>query len=449
MTDRFRRLGLRRSVKFDVGVSLDQLVRMMEDLHLSIKELTKGKMHLPVYRALYLDKMLEGQEGGKADLRKMDLLKADLLITSYDLLKRDIAVYDEVTFRFEIIDEAQYIKTHTTAAAKSVKLIRSVTKFALTGTPIENRLSELWSIFDYLMPGFLFAYDSFRTQMEVPIVKNEDEEVLERLHKMIAPFILRRIKRDVLWDLPDKLEKIRYAGMESKQQKLYDAQVIRMRNDLKKQSDTDFKRSKIEILSELMKIWQICCDPLLCYTNYDGESAKTELCMELLRSLMDGGHRTLVFSQFTSMLEILERRLTEEKIPYYVITGSTEKEERIKRVKAFDEGNVPVFLISLKAGGTGLNLVGADSVIHFDPWWNTAAENQASDRAHRIGQTKVVTVYKLVAKGTIEERILALQQQKAKLAQDVLSGEGVGSAVLSREDLMEILGGESHLSAER
>ena len=165
--------------------------------------------------------------------------------------------------------------------------------------------------------------------------------------------------------------------------------------------------------------------------------------MELLRSLMDGGHRTLVFSQFMSMLEILERCLTEEKIPYYVITGSTEKEERIKRVKAFNEGNVPVFLISLKAGGTGLNLVGADSVIHFDPWWNTAAENQASDRAHRIGQTKVVTVYKLVAKGTIEEKILALQQQKAKLAQDVLSGEGVGSAVLSREDLMEILGGES------
>lgn len=220
MTDRFRRLGLRRSVKFDVGVSLDQLVRMMEDLHLSIKELTKGKMHLPAYRALYLDKMLEGQENGKADLRKTDLLKtdllkADLLITSYDLLKRDIAEYDEVTFRFEIIDEAQYIKTHTTAAAKSVKLIRAVTKFALTGTPIENRLSELWSIFDYLMPGFLFAYDSFRTQMEVPIVKNEDEEVLERLHKMIAPFILRRIKRDVLRDLPDKLEEIRYAGTEN------------------------------------------------------------------------------------------------------------------------------------------------------------------------------------------------------------------------------------------
>lgn len=220
MTDRFRRLGLRRSVKFDVGVSLDQLVRMMEDLHLSIKELTKGKMHLPAYRALYLDKMLEGQENGKADLRKTDLLKtdllkADLLITSYDLLKRDIAEYDEVTFRFEIIDEAQYIKTHTTAAAKSVKLIRSVMKFALTGTPIENRLSELWSIFDYLMPEFLFAYDSFRTQMEVPIVKNEDEEVLERLHKMIAPFILRRIKRDVLRDLPDKLEEIRYAGMEN------------------------------------------------------------------------------------------------------------------------------------------------------------------------------------------------------------------------------------------
>lgn len=350
----------------DYDESLDQLVRMMEDLHLSIKELTKGKMHLPAYRALYLDKMLEGQEGGKADLRKMDLLKADLLITLYDLLKRDIAVYDEVTFRFEIIDEAQYIKTHTTAAAKSVKLIRSVTKFALTGTPIENRLSELWSIFDYLMPGFLFAYDSFRTQMEVPIVKNEDEEVLERLHKMIAPFILRRIKRDVLWDLPDKLEEIRYAGMESKQQKLYDAQVIRMRNDLKKQSDTDFKRSKIEILSELMKIRQICCDPLLCYTNYNEESAKTELCMELLRSLMDGGHRTLVFSQFT-MLEILESRLTEEKIPYYVITGSTEKEERIKRVKAFNEGNVPAFSDFIESGRNRAEPRGGEQRHSFRP----------------------------------------------------------------------------------
>ncbi len=610
MTDRFRRLGLRRNLQFDVGISLEsnlldlsvtarelseeemlqvlyqyqkkrrfivlkngdflkieendslrRLTQMMEDLHLSVKELTKGKMHLPAYRALYLDKMLEEQDGFYSDrdrhfkelikgfktvadsdyevpqhlkkilrpyqkegyrwIRTLDhygfggilademglgktlqvlavleavkkeedkiegiahtslvvcpaslvynwleearrfapsLLavtvagtaedrrkiirnagEADLLITSYDLLKRDVAEYDGQQFRFEILDEAQYIKTHTTAAAKSVKLIRAVTRLALTGTPIENRLSELWSIFDYLMPGFLFAYDHFRTQMELPIVKNEDAEIMERLHHMIGPFILRRNKRDVLKDLPDKLEEIRYAGMAGKQQKLYDAQVIRMRNDLKQQDENDFRRSKIEILAELTRIRQICCDPSLCYTNYDGESAKTDLCLELLHSLMDGGHRTLLFSQFTSMLDILRSRLDEEKIPYYIITGSTAKEERLKLVKAFNENEIPVFLISLKAGGTGLNLVGADSVIHYDPWWNTAAEDQASDRAHRIGQKNVVTVYKLVVKGTIEEKIVALQKQKAKLAGDILSGEGMGSASLSREDLLEIL----------
>jgi SNF2 family DNA or RNA helicase len=309
----------------------------------------------------------------------------------------------------------------------------------LTGTPIENRLSELWSIFDYLMPGFLFSYDSFRNQIEIPIVKNENADILERLHRMIGSFILRRNKRDVLKDLPDKLEEIRYAGMTGKQQELYDAQVIRMRNNLKDQDENDFRKSKIEVLAELMRIRQICCDPSLCYTNYDGESAKTDLCMELLRNLMDGGHRTLLFSQFTSMLEILQKRLDVENIPYYTITGSTSKEERLRLVKAFNENEIPVFLISLKAGGTGLNLVGADSVIHYDPWWNTAAEDQASDRAHRIGQKNVVTVYKLVVKGTIEEKIVALQQQKAKLASDILGGESIGSASLSREDLLEIL----------
>lgn len=243
----------------------------------------------------------------------------------------------------------------------------------------------------------------------------------------------------MLKDLPDKLEEIRYAGMTGKQQKLYDAQVIRMRNDLKQQDDNDFRRSKIEILAELMRIRQLCCDPSLCYTNYDGDSAKTDLCMELLHNLMDGGHRTLLFSQFTSMLEILQKRLEEENIPYYLITGSTAKEERIRLVKEFNRNDIPVFLISLKAGGTGLNLVGADSVIHYDPWWNTAAEDQASDRAHRIGQKNVVTVYKLVVKGTIEEKIVALQKQKARLADDILGGEGVGSARLTREDLLEIL----------
>lgn len=364
----------------------------------------------------------------------------DVLVTSYDLLKRDIVEYEECRFVYQVLDEAQYIKNHVTAASKAVKILHSRTRFALTGTPIENRLSELWSIFDYLMPGFLYGYEVFKKELETPIAKNRDEEATKRLKKMVSPFILRRLKQEVLKDLPDKLEETRLARMEDKQQKLYDAQVVHMRKLLKAQSDENFQKNKLRVLAELTKIRQVCCDPTLYLENYNGGSAKREACMDLVRSAIEGEHRILLFSQFTTMLELLEEDLTAEKIPYYKITGATSKEKRIELVRRFNEGDTPVFLISLKAGGTGLNLTGADVVIHYDPWWNLAVQNQATDRAHRIGQKKVVSVYRLIVKDSIEEKILQMQEAKKNLADEILSGETGGLAGLSREQLLELIG---------
>ena len=363
----------------------------------------------------------------------------DVLVTSYDLLKRDIHFYEECRFAYQVIDEAQYIKNHTIAAAKAVKVIKSVHRFALTGTPIENRLSELWSIFDYLMPGFLYSYETFRKELEIPIAKHQDEQALARLQKMTAPFILRRRKEDVLKDLPEKLEEVRYVRLEGEQQKLYDGQVVHIQTMLAEQSGEDFNRKKLQLLAELTHLRQICCDPALCFEQYQGDAAKLEACLELVKSAIDGGHRILLFSQFTSMLEILKQRLIGEGIDYYTITGATPKEERIRLVKKFNSGDVPIFLISLKAGGVGLNLTGADVVIHYDPWWNLAAQNQATDRAHRIGQTKKVTVYKLIAKNTVEEKILKLQETKRDLADQVINGAGTSLSSMSKEELLELL----------
>lgn len=244
----------------------------------------------------------------------------------------------------------------------------------------------------------------------------------------------------MLKDLPDKLEETRLARMEDKQQKLYDAQVVHMRKLLKAQSDENFQKNKLRVLAELTKIRQVCCDPTLYLENYNGGSAKREACMDLVRSAIEGEHRILLFSQFTTMLELLEEDLTAEKIPYYKITGATSKEKRIELVRRFNEGDTPVFLISLKAGGTGLNLTGADVVIHYDPWWNLAVQNQATDRAHRIGQKKVVSVYRLIVKDSIEEKILQMQEAKKNLADEILSGETGGLAGLSREQLLELIG---------
>lgn len=363
----------------------------------------------------------------------------DVIITSYDLLKRDIAEYEDKKFTIQVIDEAQYIKNHTTSAAKAVKVIQSKVRFALTGTPIENRLSELWSIFDYLMPGYLYTYETFRREMETPITKNKDENAAQRLRNMISPFILRRLKENVLQDLPEKMEEVRVVKFDSEQQKLYDGQVVHIRQLLEKGSEDDFNKNKLQVLAELTRIRQICCDPTLLFENYSGGSAKRDLCLDLVRGAIEGEHKILIFSQFTTMLELLEHDLTKEGIAYYKITGDTPKAKRLQYVKEFNENKVPVFLISLKAGGTGLNLTGADIVIHYDPWWNLAVQNQATDRAHRIGQTKKVSVYKLIAKDSIEEKIVKMQETKKNLANEILSGEMGGIAALSKEELLELI----------
>lgn len=363
----------------------------------------------------------------------------DVLITSYDMLKRDIARYDNLHFHYQIIDEAQYIKNHRTQAARSVCSIHSVTRFALTGTPIENRLSELWSIFEYLMPGFLYPYAYFRSELEQPIVENKDQIAATRLQQLVRPFIMRRLKTDVLKELPDKLEHAVYAQMTDEQNKLYTANTLKLQKDLEQQSDSMFKTSKIQILAELTKLRQLCCDPSLIYQNYHGGSAKLDTCIQLIENAMAGGHKILLFSQFTSMLDVIERRLKAERILYYRLDGSTKSEQRTRLVNAFNENKIPVFLISLKAGGTGLNLTGADIVIHYDPWWNAAAQNQATDRAHRIGQTHTVTVYKLIARHTIEEKILELQENKKTLSDQILSEKGVTASQLTKEELLKLL----------
>ena len=366
----------------------------------------------------------------------------DILLTSYDLLKRDISEYEGYKFRCEIIDEAQYIKNANTQAAKAVKEVQADFRLALTGTPVENRLSELWSIFDYLMPGFLYSYKKFREEVEIPAVQNSDEDAMKRLQKMIRPFVLRRLKKEVLTDLPDKLEENMFVQLTGEQQKLYDAHVKRMMLMLDKQSEEEFKTSKITILAELTKLRQICCDPSLIFADYKAVSAKVDMCLNMISNAVESGHKILLFSQFTTMLDHLAKRLEEEKISYYMLTGSTSKEKRAQMVENFNTDDTQVFCISLKAGGTGLNLTAADIVIHFDPWWNLAVQNQATDRAHRIGQKNVVNVYKLIVKDTIEENILKLQEKKRELADQILEGEGLNGGSFTKEELMELLSGK-------
>ena len=382
---------------------------------------------------------------GTAAERRQILAEADsedILLTSYDLLKRDISEYEEYKFRCEIIDEAQYIKNANTQAAKAVKEVQADFRLALTGTPVENRLSELWSIFDYLMPGFLYSYKKFREEVEIPAVQNSDEDAMKRLQKMIRPFVLRRLKKEVLTDLPDKLEENMFVQLTGEQQKLYDAHVKRMMLMLDKQSEEEFKTSKITILAELTKLRQICCDPSLIFTDYKADSAKVDMCLNMISNAVESGHKILLFSQFTTMLDHLAKRLEEEKISYYMLTGSTGKEKRAQMVENFNTDDTQVFCISLKAGGTGLNLTAADIVIHFDPWWNLAVQNQATDRAHRIGQKNVVNVYKLIVKDTIEENILKLQEKKRELADQILEGEGLNGGSFTKEELMELLSGK-------
>ncbi len=382
--------------------------------------------------------VITGDAAARAELLRL-ANAYDVVITSYDMLKRDIEHYAGKKFRYHVLDEAQYIKNHNTQNAKAVKAVVSRQRFALTGTPIENRLSELWSIFDFLMPGFLFGYTKFRDKLETPIVKNGDEDALEQLSRMSAPFILRRLKKDVLRELPAKTETVLYTTMETPQRQTYLANLAQARQQLRTEDAAGSENGKLAILAVLTRLRQICCDPSLCYENYEGGSAKLECCIELLKEAAATGHKVLLFSQFTSMLAILRDRLEAEGLRYYLLQGSTSKEQRAAMVDSFNRDDTEVFLISLKAGGTGLNLTGADVVIHFDPWWNLSAQNQATDRAHRIGQKNSVQVYKLIAKDTIEEKILRLQETKQDLAEAVIrQGEGLLSA-LTREQLLELL----------
>ncbi|MGH4122173.1 MAG: DEAD/DEAH box helicase [Clostridium sp.] len=361
----------------------------------------------------------------------------DVIITTYNLLKRDSESYKGLEFDYCILDEAQNIKNPRSQNAMAVKEIVAKTRFALSGTPIENSLMDLWSIFDFIMPGYL--YDEKRFSVRYHKKLKESPEILEDLNRLIKPFILRRRKKDVLKELPDKIEKQLVVSLEEEQKKVYKTYANHAMELIEnKVKNDEFKSSKIEILSYITKLRQLCLDPTVLMNDYSGGSAKIEALVELLHKSIEEEHRVLVFSQFTSVLRNIQNRLIAEGISFSYLDGSVPSEKRMNLVKAFNCGENSVFLISLKAGGTGLNLTSADVVVHFDPWWNPAVEEQATDRAHRIGQKNVVKVIKIIAKGTIEEKILSLQEEKKKLISSLMGDElssGEGFAALSEEEI--------------
>lgn len=350
-----------------------------------------------------------------------DAKDADIVVTSYALIRRDFEKYKDIKFNYCFVDEAQHIKNHNTLNSKTVKNIKAKGYFALTGTPVENSLTELWSIFDFTMPGYLNNQSKFSSRYEMPIVKNSDKTALKELSRHISPFIMRRLKKDVLLELPEKIESRMMCNMTSEQSKLYDAYLLKARNEFEQEVSTSgFEKSQIKILALLTRLRQLCCHPALFLDNYKGKSGKMEMLLEILEDAKQGGHRVLIFSQFTSMLEMIKDKLAKENISNFYLYGGTKAQDRMDMVKRFNDGENDVFLISLKAGGTGLNLTGADMVIHFDPWWNPAVEEQATDRAYRIGQKNVVQVFKLITKGSIEEKIFELQQKKKELIDSVI-----------------------------
>ncbi len=364
--------------------------------------------------------VISGQPTERVEQLK-DINNADLVITSYALIKRDIEFYESRSFRYCFLDEAQHIKNPNTLNAKSVKQIKANSYFALTGTPIENTLTELWSIFDFLMPGYLRTHKVFVNRFEIPIVKNGDDQALQELGRHIKPFILRRMKKAVLKELPEKIESKMVNEMTTAQTKLYAAWLLKAKQEFEEEVSTKgFEKSQIKILSLLTRLRQICCHPSLFIENYQDGSGKLEMLQELAKDATDSGHRILLFSQFTGMLAIIKQTLADMNIGYYYLDGTTKAEDRIKLVNSFNAGEKEVFLISLKAGGTGLNLTGADMVIHYDPWWNPAVEDQATDRAYRIGQKNSVQVYKLITKNTIEEKIYLLQQKKKEMIDSLI-----------------------------
>jgi len=366
----------------------------------------------------------------------------DLVITSYDLLKRDIESYikQNYKFRYVIADEAQYLKNSNTQNAVSIKQIQADTRFALTGTPMENSLAELWSIFDFIMPGYLFTYRKFRNEFEVPIVKEHDDLATKKLKMLIEPFVLRRTKAEVLTELPEKSVTVLKSNMQQEQEELYLSYLAEAKEEVRNAIDLNgYEKSQMKILAVLTRLRQICCHPSLFIDNYEAGSSKLEQCMEILKEGVSSGHKILLFSGYTSMFEIIEKELKKSGIKYFKLTGETKTNKRVQLVEEFNENNdIKVFLISLKAGGTGLNLTGADMVIHYDPWWNASAENQATDRAYRIGQKNNVHVYKLITKDSIEEKIYQLQQNKSALIDNMLDINTSFVNKLSREEIMSL-----------
>jgi hypothetical protein len=361
----------------------------------------------------------------------------DLVITTYPLLARDREVLLEQPFHLAILDEAQQIKNAQTVAAKVTGQIQARHRLCLTGTPLENHLGELWSLFNFLMPGFLGDARAFRAAYRTPIEKHGDDMRRASLVRRVRPFMLRRTKAEVATELPSKTEIVLPVEIEGAQRDLYETVRAAMDERVRREiAARGLMQSQIVVLDALLKLRQICCDPRLLKLQSAKavkESAKLDALMELLDELLGGNHRVLLFSQFTSMLALIEQALDARGIRYVVLTGDTQ--DRATPVQAFQSGKVPLFLISLKAGGTGLNLTAADTVVHYDPWWNPAVENQATDRAHRIGQDKPVFVYKLIVAGSVEEKIAQLQVAKAALAEAVLGGGQVGSAAFTADDI--------------
>jgi SNF2 family DNA or RNA helicase len=362
----------------------------------------------------------------------------DVIITSYALIRRDAENYRGIEFDTVVLDEAQHIKNRQTQNAQAVKAVRARHRLVLTGTPLENSVLDLWSIFDFLMPGYLGTAQDFRERYETAIVRDRNTEAQSRLARRLRPFMLRRLKRDVAADLPEKIEQVSYCELAEEQCALYQQILEAGRREMLEADDQP--QNRMVVLTALLRLRQICCDPRLLNLgpNSPAGSAKTELFLELLEEALDGGHRVLVFSQFTTMLGLLKDELSAQEIPFCYLDGSTK--DRAQVVEKFqNDPAIPVFLISLKAGGVGLNLTAADTVVHFDPWWNPAVEAQATDRAHRIGQKNVVTSYKLITRGTVEEKILNLQNRKRALTASMLGDEEQFVQSLSWEEIQDLL----------
>jgi superfamily II DNA or RNA helicase len=382
-------------------------------------------------------------EGAERHTRMAALAEADLAITSYPLLRRDAARYAGIDFQAIILDEAQHIKNPETQNAQAAASLKGQHRIVLTGTPLENSVRDLWSIMNFAMPGYLGSRDDFKERYEQPIVQGADSApVKSRLAKRIRPFLLRRTKREVYKELPEKLEQVVYCSLTVQQTEVYEKLLRESRRQISDLSGKkDQNKSRMLMLTALLRLRQACCDLRLLGMNelpQDQASAKLELLDELRREAIDGGHRVLIFSQFVAMLQLQKAALDAGEIPYCYLDGQTK--DRMQVVDRFqDDPAIPVFLISLKAGGVGLNLTAADTVVHFDPWWNPAVEAQATDRAHRIGQEKVVTAYKLIARGTVEEKILKLQQSKRGLMESIESEEPV-MAGLTTAEIQELLG---------